>query len=226
MPNSFTLTKNEYFGKGDKCVIGYHDPRKATLFATEEEAREFASTFNMETRIGEAETHFKLFEKVDYVYRRLTVIDPVLNRKYNNEDANEVIKWWIEYSNSPEGSVSTEIYLTWPNLYSMCKHLWSSYTITELEEKCNSFQIYTSTDGKFEEFKTELMKVMDHVTFTEDGYKKFAIFDHELSEYETRYFLYKNDNDCKIRSRYSDRCQGTMEKCFDLMKREYFYNRH
>ena len=225
LENDFTLLKNEYFGYGDNVVVGYHDPHKAALFKTKKEAKAFASTFSLDTKIGKADEHFKLFENTDYVYRQIPLIDKKLNKKYNDEKADEVIKWWINYRNAHDFQVTYDVFETWPKLYSMCKHLWDveSYHNRDYSEKYHTFKIKTDRGGSFDEFKKEIDKVIDDVTFLQDGYKKLSIIDHELSQYECRYFLYKDENDCTIASTYYTYKKGTMKECFDYMKNHYYY---
>ena len=131
------------------------------------------------------------------------------------------IKWWLNYRNAHDSQVTYDVYETWPKLYSICKHLWDveSYHNCEYSEKYHTFRIKTDSGGSFDEFKKEI----DDITFLQDGYKKFSIIDHELSQYECRYFLYKDENDCTIASNYYIHKKGTMKECFDYMKKHYYY---
>lgn len=225
--NQFCMLKNEYFGLGDNCVIGYHDPRKCTHFSTKKEAKEFAVTFNRETKIEEVEKHLKAFDKFNGVYRTLPLIDRGINVKYDpkKDTPDKILQWWMRYQLLPEGSVSSEIYRSWPYPYSVFKHLWSfvKYHSKDYKEFYFSVQIRTSRDGVFKEFKKEIYKILDTITYTEGEYKILQIFDHELSEYECRFFLYKSDRDCKIKGDRRDLFKGTMEQCFEEMRKNYYY---
>ena len=225
MRNDFTLLKNEYFGKGQDCVIGYHDPRKADTFSTKKAAQEFASTFNMETMIDTLDKHIDLFLNADYVYRQIPLIDSSLNQKYAGETADGVLNWWLRYAKLPEGSVTYDVYRTWPSLFAVCKHIHSHSVYRSNKESFITFQLFASEDSKFKDFEKEVKKVLEHVTLLQDGYKKFSIFDHELSEFETRYFLHKNDQDCRIMG-FMGRVlkSGSMEECFNTIKTDYYYN--
>lgn len=225
--NSFTLLGKEYFTMGEKNITTYHDPRKATLFETKKEAEAFKNTFYMEAKIDLAEEHFKLFVSASFVYRTLPYYNKELNRKYNGEDKTEVIKWWMAMRREPDFTVSQVNYGSWPNLYSVCDHLWSAssyYGPEGSSQMLYTFEIYTQQKGTFKNFQEELSLVLHSVTYEENGYRKLPIFDHELSEFEKRYLYYKNDKDCKIGSRYT-MTKGTLEECFNVMRQSYYYNR-
>ena len=73
-------------------------------------------------------------------------------------------------------------------------------------------------------FKKELYLVKDRCDWEEDGYKKFNIIDHELNVFVCYYFEYKSDDDCKITTTFSTKCEGNLEKVFDFWKKERYYD--
>ena len=225
--NSYCMLNNEYFGKGDNCVIGYHDPRKATHFTTRKEAVEFSQTFKRECKIEDVENHLKKFDEFNGVYRTLPLLNNKVNIKYDGEKHKpaDVLKWWMKYKKLPENSVTSEVYGTWPKLYSTFTHLWDcvSYYNSKYTELYHTVQFRVPRESKFVGFKKELSKVLDFITYTKDDYKILPIFDHELSEYETRYLYYKSDTDCKIIGRH-EIFKGTLEKCFETIQRSYYYD--
>ena len=166
-------------------------------------------------------------DKFNGVYRTLPLIKPEVNRKYDpkKDTPDTILDWWMQYKLLPEGSVTSETYASWPSPYSAFKHLWSfvGYHSKNYKEIYRSMQIRTAKDGSFKDFKHELNKVLDYINYTENEYKILPIFDHELSEYECRFFLYRNDQDCKIKGDRRDLFKGTMEQCFGEMRRNYYY---
>jgi hypothetical protein len=226
MKNDFCLTGKEYFGDSEGKIIGYHNPRLATLFSTKKEALRFCSTFDMDgIKIDLKEKHFNSFDNCKYVYREIPKVNYTHSKKYTTETPNEVLEWWMNYKNLPERSVKYDDYKTWPKLYSLFTYLWdlSTYNSRDYKEQYMTCQIKVPKNSTLESFKKEFNLVLDYCSFFQDGYKTFPIFDHELSEYESRYFLYKDDGDCKITNGNYDRFSGTLEECFNKIKQEYWY---
>ncbi len=224
--NQFCLLGKEYFGEVGGKIIGYHHPAGAKLFKTKKEAKEFASLFDLQTKIEEAEPHFEAFRSCDYVYREITKLNPSLDRKYNNEKPDEVLKWWMEYKKAPEKATSYKSYETWPKLYSIFTYLWDlqSYYNREYTELYHTVQVRFPKNGDVKDFIKELDKVLDFVTYTAEGYKVFPIFDHTLSEYGTSYLHYKSPHDCKIVKGSWTVIPGTITHLFtNHLVRDYYY---
>lgn len=228
--NSFTLLGKEYFGTDGESIIGYHDPNKATHFPSKEKAKEFCETFSYDDKkIEPLAKHKKLFDACTYVYRKLCKIDNSLNVKYNPaiHTEDDVLDWRLRNQKAPEGSVSYEVYKTWPELYQHFKYIFKpqGYHSKDYKELYHTVSIYTRQDGKYEKFYKEFRKVLDFCTFlSEDGKKIFPIFDKDLSEHGTRYLYFGGDEDCVIISGYGRvDFNGSLEECFNFMKRVYYY---
>jgi hypothetical protein len=227
--NQFTLLGKEYFGTDEKIIIGFHDPRKASHFDSIEDAKEFCKLFDYEDRKIEPVTkHIKAFEKCNYVYRKIAMLDKSMDIKYDGKkhDAIAVLDWRIKHAKASEKAVSFENYRTWPDLYSVFTYLHSltKYNSRDYKSLFYSVQLKTPKNGNYKEFYKELRLVLDYCTFIdEDGRKIFDIFDHELCEYERRSLRFGGDQNCTINNGRCDMFEGTLEECFNLMKREYWY---
>lgn len=227
--NSYCLTGHEYFSLKEGKILGSHSPHNADTFKTQKEAKEFASLFDLETEIGLVEDHIEIFKKCDYVYREFPALDDHVNVRYNpNQTKEEVIEWWKNYKLLPEKSVSFECYRTWPKLYTVTDYLWdlNSYYNRDYTELYHTCQIKSPKNGNFNDFKKEFELIKDFVTYEKDGYKIFPIFDHELSECETRHLYYKSDEDCEILGGYSGKVplfKGDLQKCFNKIRDNFWY---
>lgn len=232
MKNDFCLIEFEYFAQDKKAnkIIGSHDPNRATHFSSKKEAEEFAKLFDLPTVVEPITKHLEKFSKCTYKYREIPMLDNLLNRPYKNEDAKTVLEWRLKHLHSPEKAVSYKNYATWPNLYQKFYHLWDFqiWNSRDYKQKFFTTQIYVNTDSKFEQFKSEFDLIKDECTFlNKEGYKMFPIFDKDLSEYGTRYFCYKSDDDCFIQvSEYSKPVSQNLEHSFEEMRRHYYYNEY
>jgi hypothetical protein len=227
MKNDFCLTGKEYFGDSEGKIIGYHNPRLATLFSTKKEALRFCTTFDMDgVKIDLKERHFKSFDDCKYVFREIPKVNYTHSKKYTVETPKEVLEWWMQYKNLPERSVKYDDYKTWPKLYSLFTYLFdlATYNSRDYKEKYETCQIKVPKSGNIKDFRAELNLVLDFCTFFNEGYKVFPIFDHELSQYESRYFLYKSDDDCQITNGSYTKFEGTFEEVFNKIRNEYYYS--
>ena len=226
--NQFCLLGKEYFGEFDGKIIGYHNPSFAKLFDSKESAKKFASLFHLDTKIEEAEPHLEAFKACDYIYRQIVKLDPRLNRKYKEENRDEVLNWWMEYKKAPENSISYDSYKTWPKLYSLFTYLWDvqSYNDRDYKNSYHTVQVRFPKDGVVTDFIKELSKVLDFVTYEKEGYKILPIFDHTLSEFGTAYLYYKSTQDCKIVRGSWTVIPGTITHLFNnhLIKDYYYEN--
>jgi hypothetical protein len=227
MPNGFTLLGFEYFSPGEGVIIGSHNPYKAKRFANKDDAKEFLKLFDMEgAKIDRADTHLQKFDRCDYKYMEINLLDPTFDIPYNSHSPQEVISWWINIKKLDEREVSSKNYQTWPKPWTVTSHLWdiSVYNSRINRETYTTFEVFTRRDGDFIKFQSEIEMVKSHCTFIgEDGYIRFPIIDRELSEYEKREFLYKTESDCKITNIRYDLFKGTMDQCFEKMKLSYWY---
>lgn len=227
--NDFCVTGREYFIQKEGSVISTHNPNLATHFQTQKEAKSFAATFTLHSlkkKVVKVSGELTRFKNCDWIYRReIPLLDKDLDRAYDDEGPEEVLKFWLEYQKLPEGSISYENYSTWPDLFSCFKYLWTTqgyHDIKDYSKTYHTVQIRVPKDGVYEDFKEEIGKVLDHVTYTEDGYKILPIIDHELSQYESRSLYYKSEKDCMIGGRFPDG-ELTLKECFEIMKRMYYY---
>jgi hypothetical protein len=138
----------------------------------------------------------------------------------------EVLAWRLAYRKLPEKAVSYETFRTWPDLFQMFYHLHkeTSYHTKDYKTKMHTVSLNTSRDAKYENFYREFSLILNECDFIdEEGRKIFPIFDHELSEYQTRYFAFSGYENCAITNGRYTLFEGTFEECFNLMKREYWY---
>jgi hypothetical protein len=210
-----------------------YSPKFATQFETEKEAQEFIDTYSSVaeySKIVDAATAIEEYDKwveSGTVRGTLRCINTTASRPYNGESLDEVIDWWI-YQKHNDREIKSEHYQTWPNLYSISKHLWevSAYNNKDYSEKYITFEIKTSKDGNFVEFEAELNKVMNMVTYKDgDGYLIFPIFDHYLSEHgnSVSLLIHPETNKVKIGGRWKNEDFSSLEEAFNYMKRERYY---
>jgi hypothetical protein len=229
--NQFCLNGWEYFGlsKDGSKIIGYHDPNLADKFKTVKDAKVFSSRFDYDTKVEKLDKHQKIFVNSDYVYRSIPLIDTSMSIKYDADKHTQidVLNFKINHRKRSDKSIRYEDYRTWPELWSVFKHLWSfeSYSKNNGAVQMFTCSIRVNKKSDFKEFKEDLELVKPHCTFvSDDGYLVFPIFDHDLSEYGTRYLHYKTDEDCKIvESRWSEYV-GDLKKCFDIMEAKFYYD--
>lgn len=231
MTNQFCLLGREYMKLEGKFVVGLHNPNLADHFSTMKAAKALQSKIKYDTKVCELQPELDLFAKTNWVYRKIAIMNEDLNVKYdsNTMDKMHVLNWWNKIKRAPESAVSQAVYSSYPNLYSLFKHLCDaqSYYSKDYKNLYHSYHILTPKDGSFKEFKKELSLVLENVTYlTDDGYKVFPIFDNSLSEHGTRYLYYKSEDDCKLKvSHYTEPKSTSLEECFKEMCRSYYYTR-
>ena len=92
----------------------------------------------------------------------------------------------------------------------------------------DTFKLKVERAAEYITFKKELKILLPHIThIDEDGFAIMSIFDHECSEYESRYFLYDKDpakDEHHIKNHY-DRVlfSGTLKQCFEEIRTRYYY---
>jgi hypothetical protein len=227
--NDYTLLKKEFFKFGETKVIGYHDPSRATAFSTKKEAEEKSKLIKFKTAVTELDPQVKKFERTTFKYREMPILNPKFTTPYDAKTMTrlDVLGWWKKIQRANELEYSSEVYGTYPQIWSLFDYLWdkASYWSKGYKELYHSFQVRTKKDGDYDKFKEELDLVLDDVTYMDGDYKVLPIFDHELSSWETRSLLYKSEDDCKIISgRFGDeKIKGTLKECFDMMRYQFYY---
>jgi hypothetical protein len=210
-----------------------YDPKQATQFKTKKEAQkwiDFASQMKTNSKVVEYRESVQQF--LDWanngmVRRTLNCINRTMSRPYNNEPLEEVIDWWI-YSRANDGEIDYDDYKTWPNLYSISKHLWdvNGYHSKDYKKLYISFDIYSKQSGQFEDFKKELNIVLDKITFKdEEGYLILPIFDHYLSERgdSVSLLIHPETKKVKIGGRWHKEEFPSLEDAFNYIKKERWY---
>jgi hypothetical protein len=210
-----------------------YNPELATQFKTKTEAQEWidvSSSMKSHSKVvdfNESVKTYKEWTKEGTVRRTLNCINRTMSRPYNNEPIDEVIDWWI-YQKHNDDEIDYEDYKTWPELHSISKHLCNvnGYYSPDYSVLYIGFKIYTRQDGNFDEFETELNRVMNKVTYVDDGgYLIFPIFDHYLSEHgnSVSLLIHPETKKVKIGSRWPDNEFSSLEEAFNYMKREHYY---
>jgi hypothetical protein len=219
----------------DKTFDEIYDPTFATQFNTKNKAQKWIDTYSsmaehsQVVETADAIQEYGKWVKSGSIRRTLACVNTSMSRPYNDEPLDEVIDWWI-YAKNNNREIKYEHYQTWPDLYGISKHLWSvnRYSNRDYTEYYISFEIYTRRDGKFEDFESELNKVIDKVTFKDDeGYLIFSILDHYLSEHgnSVSLLIHPESKHVKISGRYSyDNNEfSSLEDAFNYMKKERYY---
>lgn len=226
LDNQFCVLGKEYLRKNKNTIVGYHHPGMADVFKTKKDTQELIKYINRDSqdiKITSLNDELEKFDKTDWKYRELPALDLSI-KKFNNNTDDEVFDFWINYRKD-DGKVSYEIYKSWPDLRSIYDHIWEFNKYIQGEY---SFTIYTSKNGVFHNFKKELHKALPYVTLmSEDGYKRFKIFEHSLSESAVYYFNYKSDTDCYFNTHrtYSTKNKyNSLEKAFEFMKEGLWYD--
>jgi hypothetical protein len=227
-----------YVQAGETSWNEIHDPNFATTFSSKKKAETwmkehttFAGYAKYLPRTTEV-TDYNERMKVGIVRRTLAYVDNSFSRPYNKEKDTpmDVLDWRYKYKD--EGSeVRSEDYSTWPDLSQLFKHLMSveSYFDSKREGTLRTFQIKVAPNSTFAGFIKELRFIIDKIELIDnpyDGYKMIKIFDHNLSEYDTYFIHYKNDDDVKVcGSRHIlTHCAGNIEKVFDYIKQNLYYD--
>lgn len=204
----------------------------ATVFNSKSEAKKVIGNISYEDhcKIVPYEKELEAFKKYfdsGMIRRTINKINKEYSRPYDeeNDTISDVINFYIFNSENNE-EVKYTHYRTWPRLYLLTKTFFEHQAFWDLSYKniYHSFQIAINKKVSFEDFKKEFNLFKDYVTFKEEDYLIFRIFDHELSEYETRSLLFKNEEDCKITGRYSDIFSGTLEECFKVIQKDFYYD--
>jgi hypothetical protein len=212
-----------------------YDPSYATRFKTELEARNWIDTYSSmadHSKIvdtANAISEYQKWAESGTVRRVLSCVNTSMSRPYNNEPLDEVIDWWI-YNRRNNDEIKYEHSKTWPELYKLSNYLLSvtgAYT-KNYDDVLITFEIYTSQNGKFEDFENDINRVIDKVTYKDDnGFLIFPIFDHYLSEHGNSVSLLIHPDTKEIKIGTHHWCEGvkykSLEEAFNYMKKERYY---
>lgn len=218
--------------KGDSIEEVY-DLECATRFKTKKEAKaliddtkyeEYCEVVKYDDVIGD----FMEWKNAGMVRRHISKIDRSYSRPFDKDkdDLESVINFY-KFHTENEDSVKFSDYTTWPNLDFFLKNFYhlNSYYTDGMSDKLMSAQLMVNKNADFDTFKKEVELMSQYVTFMDDdGLCVFDIFEHTLSEFDSYYFHYnKNEDKHKIVGRYRKMFSGSLEKCFEEIKREYYY---
>lgn len=205
------------------------DPNFATVFAAQKDALTFAreitncAEYISAVSKDKALQDFEDWKRDGMVYGRRMIVDKSISRKYNNETPDEVLDWWIKYKNNNDSAIRYEDYKTWPKLYDVFECLWEA---KKYEIGAMSFEMRVGKETKFETFKDQLDKIIDHVTHLneEDG-KVIDIFDRFLSEGGNTVYLVVNKNGTySVNGRFNEIVkEKSLRECFDYLQKERYY---
>ena len=207
-----------------------YDLEKATVFNTKKAAKNAINDFNMVEyceilKLEEELPKFLEWKAGGMIRRSLPKLNKSYSRPYNGEGLEDVIDWHL-YLKEHEDEISYTDYKTWPDVHEFLDNFYKteSYWEGDYGKLVHSFKLMVSKEANYSKFKKELNKLTPYVSYKEDDYLIFSIFDHELSEYESRYFHYKSDKDCKIMDdRGNTKLKGTLKECFNKIKQYYYY---
>lgn len=212
-----------------------YNPSFATQFNTQKKAKEWVNTYSSMAdyskivESADAIAEYAKWFKSGTVRRTLSCINLSKSKPYNGEPLDEVIDWWI-YQKHNDDEIKYEHYKTWPKLYSMSKHLWdvNGYHNRDYSEIYIGFEIYTKSNGKFEDFESEINQVIDKVTYKDDeGFLIFPVFDHYLSEHgnSVSLLIHPETKQVKIASgRWRQDDYVSLEDAFNYLKKERYYD--
>lgn len=207
-----------------------YNPEFATEFKTKKAAIDWSkenSTLSEYAVALDKDKEIKKFQawcKDGMIRCNRELVNKEISRKYEGEDKYKVLEWWISRINE-DASVRFEDYKTWPHLFQVFTNLHGveSYRGNKDTKSYISFQMSCKPDADFQTFKEELELVLPIINYLNKEYKTISIFDHGLSEVDTYYFYYKDDKDCYIKGRWSEKVKGTLEEVFKYWKKELYY---
>jgi hypothetical protein len=207
-----------------------YNPHFATSFSTKTEAHDWivkhTNLLEYAVPVPAEESLIKYDEwmKSGGIRRTFAFVNNDLSRKYNNENAEEVLKWRLAIDSD---NIRYEDYKTWPGLNQKFENLYTveKFHNREYTETYLSIKLFFKKSSKFETFKKELDLVLPSVTRIEDGYKLFSVFDRFLSEGGNSVdFCYLSDEKCKVTGRWDSVIEGSLKECFDYLLEERFYD--
>ena len=125
--------------------------------------------------------------------------------------------------------VRYEDYTTWPQLYSIYEHIFNNTHFIDERGTTTSVSFSMRIERKktfdIKVFQEELKIILPFITRKKDDYYIIDIFDHFLSENGNSCdFYYKNDDDCFIKGRWTDKIGDNLESCLLYWQRERYYD--
>lgn len=216
---------------GEGQIEEIHDLESATKFKTKKAAKEVVSSLTYAEYCKIKKLSDVLPEFLEWKQRGMVrrVIPKISNwsRKYNKDGLEEVIAFH-KYHKDNEQEIRFEDYTTWPNVghFLKCFYEMVRYNSADYTKTMDTFSLMVERTAEYQTFKKELKILLPHITHIDkDGFAIMSIFDHELSEYESRYFLYSKDKDEHYIKNHHDRelFTGTLKQCFDRIQQVYYY---
>ena len=228
LENQFTATGNEYFGIDPKenKLLGFHNPSSAYQFATIPDAKRFIEQFitipNVKViPIVDEIRKFNDWMKNGCLYRSLLARNPKISKKYNKESREEILQWHIECAKSQEFEIRQDHYESWPDLWEKFTYI---HGVQSFEGGDITFELMFPKDGKLGDFKKEFTLIRPHCTCRDGTGKLYNVFDHYLCENGNSVSLVEfKDGSFLVKSRHSIEVSGTLEICFDYLKKERWY---
>jgi len=210
-----------------------YDPSFATPFQTKKEALNWGKT---NTTFGEYIIAVESIEELKKyrkwvaegtVRRKFDIVDKTLSKKYENEGPLEVLNWWVQVRKA-ENSVRFEDFNTWPQLYEVFQHVHScgnTFVYNDPKQTGKlAFNLLVRKNSSFDKFKEELNIILPFHAYEEKEWKVFPIFDYYCAEGgNTVRLFYRNENECKVCSRFSDSIKGNLLDCFNYLQEFRYY---
>lgn len=208
-----------------------NDLEAATKFKTKKAAKEvinsttFAKYCSIK-KLSEVLPEFLTWKEQGMVRREIPKITS-MSQKYDGEGLEEVIAFH-KYHKDHEQKVRYEDWRTWPNVghFLECFYDMERYNSADHTKTMDSFKVKVERTAEYETFEKELKILLPHITYIDDDrFAVMSIFDYELSEYESRYFLYNIDKDeHRIKNHYDNILfTGTLKECFEEIRTRYYY---
>jgi hypothetical protein len=207
-----------------------YDLEAATQFKTKKAAKALIASVTLSEyckiqKYADILPDFLEWKKNGMVRREIPKITEE-SRKYDGEGLEEVIAFH-KYHHTHQQEIRYKDYATWPDVedFLECFYKTGHYHSMDATETMTTFSVKVNQTAEYEIFKKELELLVPHVTWFDDGYACMSIFDHECSEYESRYFLFNKDEDKHVirNHRGSELYSGTLEECFYRISGRYYY---
>lgn len=234
LENSFLAIGKEYLRVDKNTIAGCHTPYSATVFESKNEAEsifnERFSRYEDITLTSDVNAHLAEFDswlESGGVYRELPMLHP-LNRPYNGEDKDGVLKWNFDVTNLKEGEIRSKEANTWPELSTLFKCIYQTLSFNCMKDSNAtkiSVEMYVKKDTDFSTFKEELLKVIPFISHIDDeGFLVIRVFEHTLCQFGSIYAYVKPElSSFKIGSQFCDREYENMEEFFEKWKSEHYY---
>lgn len=182
---SYYVTINESSDEFLKVL----NPHFATIFATDEEAKEWLATYTdildtglVRCEICDARAECQKFDqwfRKGMVMGRERKVDLHYSRLYNGESPKEILRWHVETKRKGT-KIKHEHYHSWPELFEVFKIL---HHINVYREDVMTVAIAVKRDSLYEDFASEIELAAPFVTMKEDdGSLVIDVMDRFLAE--------------------------------------------